>query len=45
MEHGVDDPPTSVADDKERMELYLYPSLYLHSMLQDELYHYLTYGV
>jgi hypothetical protein len=34
--------PTSVADDKERMELYLYLSPYLHGILQDELYLYLT---
>ena len=30
---GVNDPPTSSAEDKERVELYFIPPLCLHDML------------
>jgi len=39
---GVDHPPPSSAEVKERVELYLYPPLGLRDLLQGDFYLYLT---
>jgi len=36
--HDIDHPPPSSTEDKERVELYQYPHLGLHGLLQGELY-------
>jgi hypothetical protein len=38
--HDIDHPPPSSTEDKERVELYLYPRLFLHGLLQGEIYPY-----
>jgi len=35
--HDIDHPPPSSTEDKERVELYLYPHLVLHGLLQGEI--------